>query len=445
VARSFLNTVLYTRDQEGYEGKLLFLFIYTLFCNSSTFSQFSATSSFAGIFVLILIPLVLIFTGIYYYSAFFIYKRFTVIDLFVIAWAFVPIYNALATHFTLDVKILKAIFPNMAKYIIFSASLLYYLIRYEKITVKQYCLAGVLVGWFNLVMYVLINIYMDPQGFKEDEGLVGYNEAKGGYIWRLSSVYIVFAITYHFVVFIVRNSFFHLISFLLFTAYLFFFDKQRTEILSVLIPLFFYLFIRMRWYETINRLFQIIILVAIIAGVIYYINPMLLQFTADMFINFFKFMLGMETGEASADSRIVQFTNAYNYFERHPNQIFFGIGYPKAELLFLEMGKFIFVDCGIVGILVAHGIIGTIFQLSMFLFPIYVLYKVKHYRTDIFFNMGILGCAITFARGMFSGDFASNAFGLFYFFSFVEYYRVKEKIYWKNKKLEMKENSNESI
>jgi len=215
VAKSFLNTVLYTRDQEGYEGKLLFLFIYTLFCNSSTFSQFSATSSFAGIFVLILIPLVLIFTGIYYYSAFFIYKRFTVIDLFVIAWAFVPIYNALATHFTLDVKILKAIFPNMAKYIIFSASLLYYLIRYEKITVKQYCLAGVLVGWFNLVMYVLINIYMDPQGFKEDEGLVGYNEAKGGYIWRLSSVYIVFAITYHFVVFIVRNSFFHLISFLL--------------------------------------------------------------------------------------------------------------------------------------------------------------------------------------------------------------------------------------
>lgn len=438
--KRFLDTVLYTRDQEGYEGKLLFLFIYTLFCNSSTFSQFSATSSLAGLFVVILIPIVLILTGLYYYTALFIYKRFTIIDLFVIAWAFVPIYNALASHFTFDIKILKAIFPNLSKYIIFSASLLYYLIRYEKITVKQYCLAGVMVGWFNLVMYVFINIYMDPMGFKEDEGLVGYNEAKGGYIWRLSSVYIVFALSYHFVVFVVKNSFLDLIAFLIFTAYLFFFDKQRTEILSVLIPLFFYLFIRIRWYQAMNRLFKIVVCVAIIAGVIYYVNPMLLQFTADMFINFFKFMIGMETGEASADSRIIQFTNAYNYFERHPNQVFFGIGYIKPELLYLKMGKFIYVDCGIVGILVAHGIVGTIFQLSMFLFPLYVLIKVKHYRNDIFFNMGMLGCIVTFARGMFSGDFAVNAFGLFYFFSFIEYYRVKEKIYWKEKKLARIEN-----
>lgn len=366
----------------------------------------------------------------------FIYKRFTIIDLFVIAWCFTPIYNALASHYTFDIKILKALFPNMSKFIVVSASLLYYLIRYEKITVKQYCMAGVLVGWFDLIMYIFVHVYMDASTYKEDEGLVGYNPAKGGYIWRLSSVYIVFALSYHFIIFVVKNKFNHLIAFLIFTAYLFFLDKQRTEIMATLIPLIFYMFIRIRWYETVNRLFQLLILVGIIIGVLYYIDPMLLQFTADMFLNFFKFMLGMETGEASADSRIVQFTNAYDYFLRHPTYIFWGIGYIKYEVLLLEMGKFIYVDTGIVGILVAHGILGTILQLSMFLYPLYVFFKVKHYRNDIYYNMGLLGIIISFANGMFSGGFASSAFGLFYFFSFIEYYRVKEKVYWKNLKRE---------
>ena len=432
---TFLDTVLYTRDQEGYEKKVIFLFIYSLFCNSNTFSQFSSVTSIAGIFVVILVPAMLALTAAYWYIAIFIYRRLSVIDIFVILWCFTPIYNALVSHYTFDVKLIKALGGSLARYLVVSASLMYFLVRNEKITVKQYCIAGVLVGWFDLILYIIINIYMDPATYKADEGLVGYNPAKGGYIWRLGSVYIIFALSYHFVEFMVRNKFLHLVATLIFLAYMFFIDRQRTEILSVLIPLIAFMFIKLKWYEVVNRVTQLVVFIGLILGIIYYINPLLLKFTGDMFLNFFKFMLGMETGEASADSRIVQFTNAYNYFVRHPNYIFFGIGYIKYETLLLEMGKFIYVDCGIVGILVAHGIVGTILQTSMFLYPLYVFFKVKHYKDDIYYNMGIIGCAVSFTSGMFSGGYALNAFGLFYFFSFVEYYRVKEKIYWKEQRL----------
>jgi len=434
--KTFLDTVLYTRDQEGYEKKVVFLFIYSLFCNSNTFSQFSAVSSIGGIFVVILIPLMLLLTGVYWYVAIFVYKRLSLIDLFVLIWCLTPIYNAIASHLTVDVKILKALINAMPRYLVVSASLMYFLIKSEKITIKQYCLAGVMVGWFDLILYVILNIYLDPQTYKADESLVGYNPSKGGYIWRFGSVYIIFALSYHFVVFLVRNKFLHLIATMIFLAYMFFLDKQRTEILSVLIPIIIYMFFKLRWYEVINRLSQLVLFSGLILGIIYCINPMLLQFTADMFINFFKFMMGMETGEASADSRIIQFTNAYDFFMRHPTFMFWGIGYVKPETLYLEMGKFIYSDTGIVGILVAHGIIGTILQTSMFLYPIYVFFKVKHYRNDIYYNMGMLGCVVGFTSGMFSGGYALNAFGIFYFFAFVEYFRVKEKIYWKHKRLE---------
>jgi hypothetical protein len=286
----------------------------------------------------------------------------------------------------------------------------------------------------GLIFYIFVNFSLNPATYKADTNLIGFNAAKGGYIWRLASVYIVFALSYHFIVFTVKNSFKHLIAFLIFMAYLFFLDRQRTEIVATLFPLLFFMFVRLRWYESINRIIQLLLLVAIVCLIIYYINPLLLQFTADMFITFFKFLLGMDTGEASADSRIIQFTNAYNYFERHPSQVFFGIGYPGAEVLFLEMGKFVFADCGIVGVLVAHGIVGTIFQLAMFLYPTYIFFKVKHYRNDIYYNLGIIGVTITLASGMFSGAFAKNPFGLFYFISFMEYYRVKEKIYWREQR-----------
>jgi hypothetical protein len=121
----------------------------------------------------------------------------------------------------------------------------------------------------------------------------------------------------------------------------------------------------------------------------------------------------------------------YNYFLKHPQYIFFGIGCPKRTVMLFNVGNVILSDIGIVGGLLSQGIVGVIFTYSLFLYPIYVFRKVKHFRNDVLFNTGLLGCGTIFIQSLFSGSVFYSPFSLMLFMLIVEYYRVKESLYKK--------------
>jgi uncharacterized membrane protein len=68
------------------------------------------------------------------------------------------------------------------------------------------------------------------------------------------------------------------------------------------------------------------------------------------------------------------------------------------------------------------------------LYPIYVWRVVKHYRNDLIFNAGILGCGTVFIQSLFNGNIFYSFLGIMVPLIIVEYYRVKEKFYWRELK-----------
>lgn len=165
--------------------------------------------------------------------------------------------------------------------------------------------------------------------------------------------------------------------------------------------------------------------------VLYFVYPDALKFTADMYIVFVKFLLGQKTGEGSADIRWEEMAAVYNYFLRHPTHIFFGIGNPKKLVMMLEVGNVTLGDIGIVGGLLSQGIVGVIVINSVFLYPVYIAYKMQVYKRNIYFNTGILGICSIFIQSLFGGAIYSGGFGFILFFLIVEYYRAKEQLYLK--------------
>jgi hypothetical protein len=433
---NFLQKPIYTRDQPFFEFRVISLFFFTLFFTSNILLQFKSVSSIIGSVFVLFFPFILIFTGIYYYYKTFKLKQLNLFDVMIFTGAVFPLYNALTVHYIFDVKILKALFNQTGRMYVLMCSLIYYAIRSNKITLKQYTAANLFLCWFCLLLYTYVSLTINPATFKDSlgDGLVGYNPSKGGYLYRFSSAFLIYGMIYYFLRFILENKISGLIAWLILMSYQLFIDKGRTEFVSEIVPVILYMFFILKWHQIIKKLLTILLFVGVVVFIVYLIEPKLLVMTTDMYWVFLKFLMGNKTGEGSADMRWTEMAAVYNYLMRHPTYIFFGIGCPKQEIMQLQVGNIVLGDIGIVGGLLSQGIVGLIFIYSLFLFPIYVWRKVKYYKNNLYFNIGMLFSATTFIQSLFNGGIFYNLTGLAISLLILEYFRVKEKFYWKEQR-----------
>jgi hypothetical protein len=425
----FINNPIYTKDQPNFEFKVFGFFIYCLLFNSNVLYQFKALKAIELI-SFICLPFILIFSFLYYYYKVFQLKQLNRVDVIVFLFFLIPMYNAIVIHLVLDVKLLtglKKVFPS---FYISSASLIYYMIRTNRLTIKQYVTSNVMLSWFTLIFYTYVSFTLDPATFKDlDDGLVGFNPSKGGYIFRFSSAFLMFGMVYYFLEYILKNNYFALFSWLILIAYQIFIDKGRAEFISEITPMFLYMFIVLKWHQTARKLLELFFILFFVALVLYFVYPEALSFTADMYIVFIKFMLGQKTGEGSADMRWEEMAAVYNYFEKHPTHIFFGIGVPEKLTMQLLVGNVVLTDIGVVGGLLSQGIIGVLVINCFFLYPLYLAFKIKHYRNNLYYNAGQLLIVMIFIQSMFGGAIYYSGFGFVLGFLIIEYYRAKEAQY----------------
>ena len=433
---NFAYKPIYTRDQPFFEAKVLGLFLFSLFFGSNILLQFNSASKTVGLIIVMFLPFIFISAGIYYYYKIFQLKQLNVIDVIIFLSLLLPFYNAITVHLIFDVKIIKALFNLSSRFYVVMCSLIYYAIRAEKITLKQYIYANLILCWFCFALYTFVSLTIPPATFMSSlgDGLVGYNPSKGGYIYRFSSSVLVFGMIYYFLDYIMNTNYKSLLLWMVLMAYQVFVDKGRTELVSEAIPMFLFMFFVLKWHDIFKKLFTIIILVAIVLLIAYLIDPKIVEFTADMYWMFLKFFMGEKTGEGSADLRWTEMAAVYDYFIKHPDHIFFGIGCPKKELMERYVGMVILGDIGIVGGLLSQGIFGLIFVYSVFLYPVYIWFKVKHYKKDLIFNVGILGVGTVFIQSLFNGNIFYSFIGIMTPLIILEYYRVKEIFYWKEQK-----------
>ena len=433
---NFLYKKLYTRDQPMFEAKVFALFLFSLFFGSNILIQFKSASQVAGVVIMLFLPFILIISGIYYYYKIFQLKQINPIDVIIFLSLLLPLYNALTMHLIFDIKVIKALFSVTGRFYVVMCSLLFYAIRANKITITQYAYSNLVLCWFCFALYTFVSLTIPPQTFQEGlgDGLVGYNPSKGGYIYRFSSAFLTFGMIYYFLSYVLKDSFIGLLLWLVLMSYQVFIDKGRIELVSEAVPMFMYMFIILKWNKIISKLLTILFLVCIALLIAYWIDPDIVAFTADMYWMFIKFFLGQKTGEGSADMRWTEMADVYYYLQKHPSYIFFGIGTPKSEIVQLQVGNVIFGDIGIVGGLLTQGIVGLIFVYSVFLYPLFIWFKVKHYKKDLLFNVGILGTSTVFIQSLFNGAIFYSFLGIMPSLIILEYYRVKENNYWKKVK-----------
>lgn len=440
---NFAYKTLYTRDQPFFEAKVILIFLYSLLFASNILLQFKSVSSVTGIIVVLFLPFILITSGIYYYFKLFKLKQINPIDAIILISLIIPIYNAVTMHLIFNIKILKALFVVSGRFYVVMSSLLYFLIRSNKITIKQYAYSNLLLCWFCLAVYCYVSYAIPPQLFEGgmEDGLVGYNPSKGGYIYRFSSVFLTFGMIYYFLKYILEDSILGLFLWMVLMSYQVFVDKGRVELVSEALPMFIYMFVILKWHKIVIKLFTILVCVGIALLIAYLIDPRILKFTADMYWMFIKFFLGQKTGEGSADMRWTEMADVYYYFLKNPTHIFFGVGTPKKEILQTYVGNVILGDIGIVGGILSQGIIGVSFIYLVFLYPVFIWVNVKHYRRDLIYNVGVLGTMVVFIQSLFSGTIFYSFIGIMNSFIILEYFRVKEKVYWRRLK---EKNKNES-
>ena len=433
---NFAFKPLYTRDQPFFEAKIIGIFFFSLFFTSNILLQFKSASKSIGILIVLFLPFIFISAGLYYYYKIFELKQLNPIDAIIFLSLLLPLYNAVTVHMIFDVKIIKALFNLSSRFYVVMCSLIYYAIRAQKITLKQYVYANLLLCWFCFGLYTFISLTIPPATFMDSlgEGLVGFNPSKGGYIYRFSSVVLIFGMIYYFLDYVMKDNFKSLLLWMVLMAYQVFVDKGRTELVSEVIPMFLFMFLILKWHQIAKKIATILLLTGIVILIAYLIDPKIIQFTADMYWMFLKFFLGQKTGEGSADLRWTEMGAVYDYFLKHPEHVFFGIGCPKKEILQANVGMVILGDIGIVGGLLSQGIVGLVFVYSVFLYPIYVWRQVKYFRNDLLFNTGILGCGTVFIQSLFNGNIFYSFLGIMVPLIIVEYYRVKERFYWRELK-----------
>jgi hypothetical protein len=229
---NFAYKPLYTRDQPNFELKVLGLFLFSLFFTSNILLQFKAANASIGLIIVMGMPFIIIFAGIYYYNKIFRLKQLNPIDVIIFVSMLLPLYNAIVLNLVLDVKIIKSLYNLSARFFIIMVSVMYYAIRTNKFTIKQYVYANILLCWFCFGLYTYVSLTIPPETFKDSlgDGLVGYNPSKGGYLYRFSSAFLIFGMVYYFLDYTLKNNKVSLILWMTLMSYQLFIDKGRIEL-----------------------------------------------------------------------------------------------------------------------------------------------------------------------------------------------------------------------
>lgn len=421
-----LDFTLFKKDSPLFYMKVLAVTIYLLFYGSPILSV-TPLAPLYTIMTYVIVAILVPFGLLYVFDKVFIKKRFSTIDSMVVLMSLFVFYTALSANAVFGQSILKGIFVSGKTYLpIISIFFLYYLFKTEIVTMNQYNIAMLTVGWVNLILYIYLMFSINPELYRETTDLVGFNPSKGGYVFNFPPNFIVYAIFYYFTKYTLNKNRFSLLLSFIFIAYILFLDKGRIQFLSIVGAIGLHTLWRLPLKSLMFRLIDITIITAVMLGIIYLIMPDLLMVIYEMFAVFVKAIFGIETGESSADVRWVEIATVLDHFDKHPGHWFFGVGFIPRDDLWMHFGYLYFTDIGIFGILLVFGIVGTILLYLFFLYPIYVVWKVKNFKYDVIYNTIIVSVLYQFVTSIFTGGFAFAPSSMLGIFMILEYYKQKD-------------------
>ncbi len=318
--------------------------------------------------------------GIFYlFKKLLVTKKLNVLDVGLIFIYLIPFYSAFMSFIQFDQPIIYGILAQRKTFLVISCVFIYQLMRENKLTLGDIERGFLLAVWIELIMNFLFYFLISPQDYLATS-YINVNNSKGGITYGFDVLLLIGGTLYYWIKTIKQNTFKYLPFVLIFLGYIFFIQKGR----GLFIALTFTMLIVFLFQAERNKkiIYSMIFFLSLIFGILILnlSSSELLEPLSKSYTNVLDVLIGNSTGEASADSRIIQVNSVMEYFGSDLSKIFFGSGKLSNQWESGFKGQFEYLypsDIGVIGVIFVYGIIGFLMFKLPYLLVIRLYRKYK--------------------------------------------------------------------
>jgi hypothetical protein len=278
-----------------------------------------------------------------------------------------PVWSAIASAIHFGQPLLYGIGTTRNFYLFLLGPFFYYLLHKNIITLaflKNTLLASC---WFTLVVFLIIYLTINPEKYP-DRFFIGYNELKGGYIFKFNIALLIFALLYYSIRFLTTHRLLYLAASVPFYYIMLVVRQDRSIIIMTLLVLVIFYFKRIFFQSALRYSAMIILLIFTGFFIVEITDYKPSDQAVNKYYNLWLTVTGRETDESATNVRRLEVIKAWPDIEK---RFLFGNGElsPRwCDGFDRIYGYFYPSDIGIIGILYLFGIIGTLLLFVQFLF-----------------------------------------------------------------------------
>lgn len=287
-----------------------------------------------------------------------------------------PIWSAIASAINFSQPLIYGIGTTRNFYLFLLGPFFYYLLHKKIITLiflKNTMLAA---SWFTLAVFIIIYLSINPEKYP-DRFFIGFNELKGGYIFKFNIALLIFTLLYYSIRFLSTHRFLYLLLSLPFFYMMLFIRQDRSIIIMTLFVMLIFYFKRIFFQSAIRYSAMIILLIFTVFFIVEITDYKPSDQSVSRFYNLWLTVTGRETDESATNIRRLEVIKAWPDIEK---RFLFGNGElsPRWQDGFSRIyGYFYPSDIGIIGILYLFGITGTLLLFVQFLFAHKIIKKLN--------------------------------------------------------------------
>ncbi len=357
-------------------------------------------------------PFVLLFIAVYVINKIIKTKRLDTIDIITISMSFgIPLYSAFMAKLFWGQPIIHGITTQKFWLIGLGCLLIYYFLVNGYITLIQLHRMMLGIAWVSLFLYLAAEVLFDAAKYR-DSTFVYCNPAKGGCGFKFNTFFLAYAMLFYYIKAIREQKHIWLLATALFFAYFLFFFQKRGIIIITGLTFLLVLGFNTKPKQFIQYISVFMLSFILMLGSVFVISQTKFYNLVGQYGNFVDIIMGEETGEGSADSRLRELATMAGFSSQHNLSWIFGNGKwsDNWESNPALVERFYPSDLGLLGSLFVYGVVGFILVHIQFIFvlrwiqknettPYPTVYAHLKYFLLYFYLRSIFSGAIFFASG----------------------------------------------
>jgi hypothetical protein len=358
------------------------------------------------------------------------YQSFSFLEIFIVSLLLIPFYSAWLSFIEFDQPFIYGLLAERKWFLVISGLMLLHLLKTRKINLNDIERSFLTIAWLSLIAFMLMINILDPENYLDIEGFIVYSELRGGYRFKLSPIFIVFAVIYYFIRYFHTKKIRNILFFSVFLGYIVYIQQGRTLTISLLIVLTLYVFFNLKLKDKLVLTFYSIVLVTIVLYISLALNQIFIERTTLLYSNVLLFLQGMETGEPGVDIRLALVALTLNILLSDWKYLLFGIGRLSNQWNEGFGGIFDYfypADIGIIGVIFLYGLIG-LFYVNMQYILSFIYYRRIHLmKNNIFLKSIVYFLIAYFIKSMVTGQTFSSPSCSVIIIVIIYYFHYQEK------------------